>query len=407
MRLSTFDPFGSTGQLAVTTPTAKDRKSPRLEARGSEPVPPPPPPRWCKPQLVPVANQDPPSTQEVPTTQDPEVVAPEVVETLPPKHESRRPVRRRRKPRRRRSSAPLSPQCHHSSLADKASDYEDIWGTSPGASHDEDDDPVPLANEEDVASLSDREEQEEIETNVDRMSSSTSSSSSNSTLEKLTSSASSSDRREMAVSSRSLTSSPEAAIIIEESNDEIRPPPSPFQEQEEQRRSVTIIEIRGSPPLPEENKLNNDVITPEVITEELPVRLRTNSTDSCRGETNSRRTSPLYSEPADALPTTTTNWMKNNQRPLPSIPNPPASSDFTTFTKDGYVRCTLPTPKMLPPSGQRVNSIKGKQVSMPKPPRLNQTPSAGSVVDQRKAFPSSIYLPNPGDDSITIQVIIN
>lgn len=368
----------------------------------------------------------------------------------PVRKENRKPVQRRRKARRRRSSAPLSPQCHHSSLADKASDYEDIWGTSPGASHDEEDDhhhqvprPILLANEEDMA-LSDRTDMEDEMVDIIRHVNSTtaSSSSSNSTLEKMTSA--SSDRREFPAS-RSLSSSPEQTVLDDPHPEDIKPP-SPFQEKEAQRLSVTIIEIRNSPtttvvqeaqvvvvnreqlekkesetPAEVENKEN----VPHVPADkeiEVPVRRRTScSSTESRGETNSRRTSPLYSEPADALPPQLAIQarLKNHQqgRPLPLPPFPSGSSDFTTFTKDGYVRCTLPSlaqsqsnPRVnvLPPTGQRSsivnNSNRGKQISMPKLPRPSG-PSTSSIVDQRKAYPSTMYLPAPGDDSITIQVI--
>ena len=418
LRLSTFDPFGSSNQLGPSTPTDERKShSPRLEARGSEPVPPPPPPRWCKPQLAAPSTED-SSEPESPVTQVPEedsvvVVERPVVVDQPPtpvRKEVRRPVQRRRKPRRRRSTAPLSPHCHHSSLADKASDYEDIWGTSPGASHDEDEDddidPRPvvlLANEEDTA-LSDRPEEEEEEEEI-REDDSISKSSSNSTLEKMTSA--SSDRPDEIPASRSISSSPEPAILDE--TEEIRPP-SPFQQTEEeeekpQRLSVTIIEIRNSPTM-EMQEVDNKENVPDIV--EVPVRRRAScSSTESRGEANSRRTSPLYSEPADALPPQLA-WKNSSQQGRP-LPLPPGSNDFTTFTKDGYVRCTLPTQNqsnaprvnVLPPTGQRNN--RGKQIVMPKPPR----PPANTVtaaVEQRKAFPSTIYLPAPGDDSITIQV---
>ena len=44
------------------------------------------------------------------------------------RRKSKRPAAQRRRPRRRKS--PATSPCR-SSLADKASDYEDIWGTSP------------------------------------------------------------------------------------------------------------------------------------------------------------------------------------------------------------------------------------------------------------------------------------
>ena len=346
-------------------------------------------------------------------------------------------MQRRRKPRRRRSTAPLSPHCHHSSLADKASDYEDIWGNSPGASHDEDEDvedppkPVVLANEEDTA-LSDKPEDEDaemVEIRDDNISSV--STSSNSTLEKMTSA--SSDRR-LSIS-RSLSSSPEPESLVDVhvEPEEIKPP-SPFQQKEEeeepQRLSVTIIEIRNSPAIEieeqqvvqENHKIqivqeNKENAMPE-LTEVALVRRRTScSSTESREEINSRRTSPLYSEPADALPAQIA-WKKSQQqgRPLPLPPPfPPSSntSDFTTFTKDGYVRCTMPSltqsqsnPRVnvLPPAGQRstINN-RIKQIAMPKPPIPPQT-TKSSAIEQRKAFPSVIYLPSPGDDSITIQV---
>lgn len=496
LRLSTFDPFGSSSQLAPATPTTPDDRkshSPRLEARGSEPVPPPPPPRWCKPQLVNPIAASPvttptttTTTEDSPSSEPPLLTSPFKMEEdtievelipvdqpprTPVRKEGRRPVQRRRKPRRRRSTAPLSPQCHHSSLADKASDYEDIWGTSPATSQDEDDEnPLALrsiltANEEDTVlndrpEVDDEDEQDENEERIiirddekslDDNSSHCSSISSHSTLEKMTSA--SSDRREIAPS-RSLSSSPELAVLDDPMTVEIKPP-SPFQEEETQRLSVTIIEIRNNSPIEcvatdddDDIAVSNNQPTIEPIIEEMKemnknpiaddipveidvptVRRRTScSSTESRGETNSRRTSPLYSEPADALPPqlAVQARLKNNQqgRPLPLPPFPSASSDFSTFTKDGYVRCTLPNlsqslsnPRVnvLPPSGQRStvthmnNNInnRGKQITMPKPPRPPQSSSptsCTSVVEQRKAYPSTIYLPAPGDDSITIQV---
>lgn len=442
LRLSTFEPL-----LPATTPTTPDDRkshSPRLEARGSEPVPPPPPPRWCKPQLA-ITNFNPSSDSSLePESPVSPIDTPSllkeivpVIEEQPPiiKKEVKRHVQRRRKPRRRRSTAPLSPHCHHSSLADKASDYEDIWGTSPGASHDEGEDadegydppprPVILANEEDTA-LSDRPEDEICHENY-----SSTSSSSNSTLEKMTSV--SPDRRQ----SPSISSSPGPESLVDVIEPEEIKPPSPFQQKEEpQRLSVTIIEIRNSPvleidrqPIQEdkiqmqvENKENAEPDTTEIV---ALVRRRTScSSTESRGETNSRRTSPLYSEPADALPPELAWKHKQQGRPLPVPPFPSApTTDFSTFTKDGYVRCTLPSltasqsnPRVnvLPPTGQRpiVNNNRGKQVTMPKPP----VPSTGSTtgssittslpIEQRKAFPSVIYLPAPGEDSITIQEVL-
>lgn len=468
LRLSTFDPFGSSSHLGPGTPTTPDDRrashSPRLEARGTEPVPPPPPPRWCKPPLVPTNNaaESPPPPESI---RKEEVVERMTDEPSPPiKRELRRPAQRRRKPRRRRSTAPLSPQCHHSSLADKASDYEDIWGTSPSASQDEDDSkPVVLANEEDMA-LSDRPEEEEVDIRdaslsssssnsscrgnkkLDRRrsssrsshksSSSSSSSSSNSTLEKMTSV--SSDRHPLPAS-RSVSSSSEPVYFDQEEPEGIKPP-SPFQETEEpQRLSVTIIEIRDSPVIncaqeaseiqqPEvmdnQESVSNSTAagtssTSEIPSTEVMVRRRTScsSTDS-RGENNSKRTSPLYSEPADALPpqlVVAQARLKQNQQGRP-LPLPPVSSsaptDFTTFTKDGYVRCTLPSltqsqtnPRVnvLPPTGQRSSTTnnRAKQISMPKPPL---PPGTIESVAQRATFPSMIYLPPSGDDSLTIQV---
>ncbi|XP_057367843.1 protein sprint-like [Daphnia carinata] len=420
LRLSTFEPLLPT----PTTPDDRKSHSPRLEARGSEPVPPPPPPRWCKPQLA-ITNFNPSSDSSL----EPESpvfaidTPPLLKEVVPvveeqPKKEIKRHVQRRRKPRRRRSTAPLSPQCHHSSLADKASDYEDIWGTSPGASHDEDADegydppprPVILANEEDTA-LSDRPEDEICHENY-----SATSSSSNSTLEKMTSV--SPERRP------SISSGPESLVDVIEP-EEIKPP-SPFQE-EPQRLSVTIIEIRNNP-VPEidhqqedkiqmqvENKENAEPDTSEIV---ALVRRRTScSSTESRGETNSRRTSPLYSEPADALPPELAWKHQQPGRPLPVPPFPSVpTTDFSTFTKDGYVRCTLPslTPSqsnprvnVLPPTGQRPisNNNRGKQVVMPKPP-TGSSITTSLPIEQRKAFPSVIYLPAPGEDTVTIQEVL-
>jgi hypothetical protein len=243
----------------------------------------------------------------------------------------------------------------------------------------------------------------------------------------------SSDRR-LSIS-RSLSSSPEPESLVDVhvEPEEIKPP-SPFQQKEEeeepQRLSVTIIEIRNSPAIEieeqqvvqENHKIqivqeNKENAMPE-LTEVALVRRRTScSSTESREEINSRRTSPLYSEPADALPAQIA-WKKSQQqgRPLPLPPPfPPSSntSDFTTFTKDGYVRCTMPSltqsqsnPRVnvLPPAGQRstINN-RIKQIAMPKPPIPPQTTKT-SAIEQRKAFPSVIYLPSPGDDSITIQV---
>jgi hypothetical protein len=255
-------------------------------------------------------------------------------------------------------------------------------------------------------------------------------------MEKMTSA--SSDKR-LSVS-RSLSSSPEPESSVDaqvEPEEEIKPP-SPFQQEEEQvepqRLSVTIIEIRNSPAIEIEEQVvssldNHKIQTVQVqenkenavpeLTEVALVRRRTScSSTESREETNSRRTSPLYSEPADAVPAQLA-WKKSQQagRPLPLPPPfPPSSnpSDFTTFTKDGYVRCTLPSltqsqsnPRVnvLPPTGQRstVNN-RIKQIAMPKPPLPPPQSSKTLGIENRKAFPSVIYLPAPGDDSITIQV---
>lgn len=483
LRLSTFDPFGSSGHLVPDTPTTPDERrashSPRLEARGSEPIPPPPPPRWCKPPLVSTTESSPPpdSMKKEAQKLSETMVAHEL--SIPVKRELRRPIQRRRKARRRRSAAPLSPQCHHSSLADKASDYEDIWGTSPTASQDEDESipVVVLANEEDTA-LSDRPEEEEPDirdvvslsnhsdtsgqsnrrqnrssrSSISSTSSSNNSSgnksssisSSNSTLEKMTSV--SSDRPRPLPASRSISSSPEPIYFDQEEPEEIKPP-SPFREKEEEEPhglAVTIIEIRDSPTIhsvekvqdnqPEvlDNKENvpeeatiptipanlSSTVTTETVSTEVTVRRRTScSSTESRGDANSKRTSPLYSEPADALPpqlAVSQARLKNNQqgRPLPLPPLSSASTDFTTFTKDGYVRCTLPSltqsqsnPRVnvLPPTGQRsATNHRAKQISMPKPPLPPGTiESAGHG---RTTFPAMIYLPPSGDDSLTIQV---
>lgn len=478
LRLSTFDPFGG-GSSTLSTPIQQqqpqpqpqetaveetERKSPRLEAKGTEPVPPPPPPRWCKPQLiVPPGSLEEPTSRSSPTEEKPSVA----VVVRQPKVDERRPVlrRKRRRQRRKRSSSstssavPPSPHCHHSSLADKASDYEDIWGTSPGDSQDEeveeaegDDDatgspvarPAQLAHEEDTA-LS------------ERCCSMSSNRSSNSTLEKATSASSDhrADDDNGLPASRSLTSSPELMSSLPVERIE---PPELFQEE---RRSITIIEIRHSPVRlekaekeegdeeeveqvvivrPETEDKENDIPEPPLVNlneEPSTVSLR-RRTASCSSSTesgsrdNSRRTSPLYSEPADAIPPQLQPppaWLKKQQQKRP-LPQPPFSTsntsttattmDFQTFTKDGYVRCTLPAltqssfsstnPRVtvLPPLAGGLNN-KSKQVVMPKPPR--QLPTSSFSRDQHDqprahALPSSVvYLPTATeDDSLTIQV---
>jgi len=349
--------------------------------------------------------------------------------------EESRPVlrRKRRRQRRKRSSnseAPLSPHCHHSALADKSSDYEDIWGTSPGDSHDDEADeegedeeetpidprPVVLAHEEDT-------------TLSERCCSMSSGRSSVSTMEKPAS-----DHPISSPTSRSLTSSPEQLVDLIEPEVTIEPPES-FQEE---RKSITIIEIRHSPvPIEAENddcggpedKENNVPEPPAlvILAEDAMIAVRRRSCSSNESNNNSRnnsrRTSPLYSEPADAIPPNQQpppSWTKKQQQQLGRpLPQPPASGvtasmDFQTFTKDGYVRCTLPP---LPQSSSsttihpnRVTVLpsitssgpmnnRSKQVVMPKPPR--QIPA----VTVRDPPPAAVYLPTATeDDSLTIQV---
>lgn len=422
LRLSTFDPFGS--QLSVSTPTtpvpdAKQGHSPRLEARGTEPVPPPPPPRWCKPQLVPAPVQESddqsaarPASHPPPTPTRPDGKKPAVL--------------RRRKPRRSdRTSVPSSPHCHHSTLADKASDYEDIWAASPTASHSEDDgDGRPPGRrsgsppDDDSAPLIDLSGPDVAGRRRDSVSS-RSSSSSRSTVENETSESSLDGRRD----SRSLTSSPETALG--EDPDRIEPPEAFQQPKEEPVRteaaSVTLIEIRSSPtssPTPEkapEKKEDDKENQPEIA-----MRRRTsNSSNESKEETTSRRTSPLYSEPADALPPEVIAQIARAKagRPLPVPPFGQPVADVSTFTKDGYVRCTLPAltqpspiaTSSLPPvaskpsNGGLVGHPRSKHVALPKPPLpLPNQPAASPVpAEHRRAFPSLIYL--PPEDSVTIQ----
>ena len=444
---------------------------------------------------------------------------------------------RRRRPRRRRSSpSGQSPHCHHSSLADKASDYEDIWGTSPGGSHDEDDvvvvsgggvsaqalAPKPLlaallANQEDTA-LSDRTAESYRSTSSsDRNSSSNRSSTSS--LDKATSVSSTRSHRgnssKAAGSSRSVSTSPEPPMLrlipTCESNREQEKadveedvhiePPLLFQQPRLSTvtGSVTVVQIgdstcsptamqsvmddnldvdvtnedecnadsidkiveptilnNGAPPPVEHNVENNKENLPSTDTTAMTasldeeftaptVRRRTSCSSAESSKNNSRRTSPLYSEPADALPPqlAAQYWIKNQQnRPLPMPPFSSASSEFTTFTKDGYVRCTLPTltqstpqnsqsnaktssavlssstpsssqsavskqrPATAPFSG--VTNNKSKQVVMPKPPRQlppSGPPSVETQQNNNKVFPSLIYLPTVNEDnSLTIQV---
>ena len=498
--------------------------SPRLEARGSEPTAPPPPPRWCKPPLVPtppplsttnvnpvvqvsvVAAENGGGTPQLPDQVEEEPTPVPVPVTFQKKQQqpARRPLmsqqQRRRRPRRQRSSSSggQSAHCHHSSLADKASDYEDIWGTSPGASDNENVEqdqgsgsgvsaqalaPKPLlaallANQEDTALSDHQRESYRSTSSSDR--NSCSSSSSTSSLHK-SSSVSSCDRvggTSPTSSSHSLCSGgspepdqrplpPSESTQIDNQNEEedVEPiePPLLFQQPRQSTGSVTIVQIggrNGSPDVPmidqeedeeenddskkilavaqcqveENNKENNlplSLSTIEPPVEELTVRRRTSCNGSSSAESsknNSRRTSPLYSEPADALPPqlAAQYWIKNGQqsRPLPMPPSfPSAASDFTTFTKDGYVRCTIPTvvqsPKIsggtvLPSQPQRPasgNNNKSKQVGLPKPPRQLPPPAAAttttaSTSEHRKIFPSLIYLPTVNEDnSLTIQVL--
>lgn len=368
----------------------------------------------------------------------------------------KRPVMRRKRRRQARRSRPASaqppesPHCHHSSLADKASDYEDIWNTSPGDDDDDDEgedaaggggaEPsdvvlIRLASVEDTANLSEPSER--------RKSSASSASSTTSSADeyKATTPASSDGAiRSGGASpvSRSLTSSPErpppAESLPEATDVEQIEPPESIQEEscKAKRKSITIVEIRHDSPedkenIPEEKAPEQSQSVPLELTESAPAIRRRSSNSSNDG---SRRTSPLYSEPADALPPSQqhqTAWMKNSvggtRRPLPPPPPPsvppPASTtttmDFQTFTKDGYVRCTLPALSAKPPSQPpKVSSLppmssgKGKQVSLPKPPRQLPRSFASASLPSPASHappPSVFYLPTATEDnSLTIQV---
>lgn len=90
-----------------------------------------------------------------------------------------------------------------------------------------------------------------------------------------------------------------------------------------------------------ENKENVPNASTASVMETVAVRMRPGSIRSSHQEL-SRRTSPLYSEPADALtPGIHPPWMMNQARPLPSLP-PFPPPELSTFAKDGYVRCNLP-----------------------------------------------------------------
>ena len=244
-------------------------------------------------------------------------------------------------------------------------------------------------------------------------------------------------------------------------------PPELFQEESMsgKRKSITIVEIRHDQeqkietqwkesdemkPLAEdkENIPEEEEEEEKTLVEEpLIVAVRRRSCSSNEGSRdNSRRTSPLYSEPADAIPPSQQQaaWMKKqqqNQRPLPQppplsvsiVPTTTTSSsatvpttptmDFQTFTKDGYVRCTMPalTTKSNPrvtvqPSLSAGLNNKSKQVSMPKPPRqlphtvassaaLPSLPPAAAKPPLPPSSSSVFYLPTATEDnSLTIQV---
>jgi len=103
-----------------------------------------------------------------------------------------------------------------------------------------------------------------------------------------------------------------------------------------------------------------------------------------------------------------------------------SGAELSTFAKDGYVRCNLPAwtstansqsklkvvsdDSTTSTTPSRMSAMKGKQILGPRLPRT--LPPSGACADAsatggiaRKAFPSSIYLPSPGEDnSLTIQV---
>lgn len=105
-----------------------------------------------------------------------------------------------------------------------------------------------------------------------------------------------------------------------------------------------------------ENKENVPNASATAVMETVAVRMRSGSIRGSHQEL-SRRTSPLYSEPADALtPGIHPPWMTNQTRPLPSLP-PFPPPELSTFAKDGYVRCNLPAWHSASPPQTKIKVI--------------------------------------------------
>ena len=105
-----------------------------------------------------------------------------------------------------------------------------------------------------------------------------------------------------------------------------------------------------------ENKENVPNASAAAVMETVAVRMRSGIIRSSHQEL-SRRTSPLYSEPADALtPGIHPPWMTNQARPLPSLPSFPPP-ELSTFAKDGYVRCNLPAWNSTSPPQSKLKVI--------------------------------------------------
>ena len=185
-----------------------------------------------------------------------------------------------------------------------------------------------------------------------------------------------------------------------------------------------------------ENVPTEDSETLPVVRRRPPSSNSNNSNGSSKESKDSgaqtKRTSPLYSEPADALPPSLGAhpplpigpcWLKNKTRPLPLPPPFPSSgncADFSTFARDGYVKCLAASSTSAaagvavaggalwlsnPQTSAQPPKAKGKVVQMPKPP-TGLPPIAGSGSSRKKsAFPSVIYLPPTCEPSTSLQVM--